>query len=168
MPESPTDSANPTITGLTSDEARARLAQFGPNDPTPAGQFSALRHIGLQLANPLTIILLVASAIAVYLHQNVDAIIIVVVVTLGIAVNFFQTYRSEQAIRHLRERVAPTATVLRDGTWHELPRREVVPDDVVRLSSGDLVPADGLVLVARDFFVAQAAMTGESLPVEKD
>ena len=140
----------------------------GPNDPTPAGQFSALRHIGLQLANPLTIILLVASAIAVYLHQNVDAIIIVVVVTLGIAVNFFQTYRSEQAIRHLRERVAPTATVLRDGTWHELPRREVVPDDVVRLSSGDLVPADGLVVIARDFFVQQAAMTGESLPVEKE
>jgi Mg2+-importing ATPase len=168
MPESPTDSANPTIAGLTSDEARTRLAQFGPNDPTPAGQFSALRHIGLQLANPLTIILLVASAIAVYLHQNVDAIIIVVVVTLGIAVNFFQTYRSEQAIRHLRERVAPTATVFRDGTWHELPRREVVPDDVVRLSSGDLVPADGLVLVARDFFVQQAAMTGESLPVEKE
>src|ERR1039458_7784841 len=182
MPDSPTNPANATtapnstsaaasnsaISGLTSDEARQRLAQFGPNDPTPAGQFSALRHIGLQLANPLTIILLVASAIAVYLHQHVDAIIIVVVVALGIAVNFFQTYRSEQAILHLRERVAPTATVLRDGDWHELPRREVVPDDVVRLSSGDLVPADGLVLVARDFFVQQAAMTGESLPTEKE
>jgi P-type Mg2+ transporter len=182
MPESPTNPtnasnavpvagvppANLTITGLTIDEARQRLTQFGPNDPTPAGQFSALRHIGLQLANPLTIILLVASAIAVYLHQEVDAIIIVVVVTLGIAVNFLQTYRSEQAIRRLRERVAPTATVLRDGDWHELPRRDVVPDDVVRLSSGDLVPADGLVLIARDFFVQQAAMTGESLPVEKE
>jgi len=182
MPDSPTNPANATtapnstsaaasnsaISGLTSDEARQRLVQFGPNDPTPAGQFSALRHIGLQLANPLTIILLVASAIAVYLHQHVDAIIIVVVVALGIGVNFFQTYRSEQAIRHLRERVAPTATVLRDGDWHELPRREVVPDDVVRLSSGDLVPADGLVLVARDFFVQQAAMTGESLPTEKE
>jgi Mg2+-importing ATPase len=168
MPESPANSANPAITGLTSDEARQRLAQFGPNDPTPAGQFSALRHIGIQLGNPLTIILLVASAIAVYLHQEVDAIIIVVVVTLGIAVNFFQTYRSEQAIRRLRERVAPTATVFRDGDWHELPRRDVVPDDVVRLSSGDLVPADGLVLAARDFFVQQSAMTGESLPVEKE
>ncbi len=178
MPEAPINPANatptpstaatPAITGLTSDEARQRLAQFGPNDPTPKGQFSALRHIGLQLANPLTIILLVASVIAIYLNQRVDAIIIVIVVTLGIAVNFFQTFRSEQAIRHLRERVAPTATVLRDGDWHELPRREVVPDDVVRLSSGDLVPADGLVLIARDFFVQQAAMTGESLPTEKE
>lgn len=161
-------STNPTAAGLTSEEAQRRFTQFGPNDPTPAAQFSALRHIGLQLSNPLTIILIVASVIALYLGQRVDAIIIVVVVTLGIAVNFFQTFRSEQAVHRLRERVAPTATVFRDGKWSELPRRQVVPGDVVRLTSGDLVPADALILTARDFFVQQSAMTGESLPVEKE
>ncbi len=156
------------LTGLSADEARARLAQFGPNDPAPQGHRSGLHQILLLIANPLIIILLVASVVSIFLGQKVDAGIIIVVVVLGVAVNFFQTYRSEQAIKRLREQVAPTATVLRDGEWKELPRREVVPGDMVRLSSGDLIPADGVVLAARDLFVQQAALTGESLPTEKE
>ena len=88
-------------------------------------------------------------------------------VLLGIAINFTQTYRSQQAIERLREHVSLSATVLRDGKWQEIKRHEVVPDDLVRLSAGDLIPADARLLEARDLYVQQAALTGESMPTEK-
>jgi Mg2+-importing ATPase len=88
-------------------------------------------------------------------------------VIASITIDFVQTYRSHLVIQKLREKVTPTATVLRDGEWREVHRVEVVPGDMVRLSAGDLVPADGLLLEARDLFVQQAALTGESMPEEK-
>jgi len=101
------------------------------------------------------------------LGQRVDAGIIIFMVLLGIAINFTQTYRSQQAIERLREHVSLSATVLRDGKWQEIKRHEVVPDDLVRLSAGDLIPADARLLEARDLYVQQAALTGESMPTEK-
>jgi P-type Mg2+ transporter len=118
--------------------------------------------------NPLTIILLLAAGISAILGQRVDAGIIIVIVVLGVSINFAQTYRSQRAIEHLREHVSLTATVLRDQTWQEIKRYEVVPGDLVRLSAGDLVPADGQILQARDLYIQQAALTGESMPTEKD
>jgi len=117
--------------------------------------------------NPLTIILLLAAGISSILGQRVDAGIIIVIVVLGVSINFAQTYRSQRAIEHLREHVSLTATVLRDQTWQEVKRHEVVPGDLVRLSAGDLVPADGQLLQARDLYIQQAALTGESMPTEK-
>jgi P-type Mg2+ transporter len=154
--------------GLTSQEAQARLIQYGPNDPTAAKGRPGIVELLLLFLNPLVVILLIAAALAGFLGELVDASIIVVMVVIGIAVNFFQTYRSHLAIERLRSQVAPTATVLRDGNWQEVPRRSVVPGDVVRLSAGDLVPADAHLLVSRDLYVQQAALTGESLPAEKD
>ena len=75
--------------------------------------------------------------------------------------------RSQRAAEKLREQVSPTATVLRDGLWTELLRREVVPGDIIQLSAGDLVPADARLLLSRDLHVQEAALTGESLPSEK-
>jgi len=89
-------------------------------------------------------------------------------VLLGVSINFVQTYRSHRAIAKLRENVTPTATVLRDDTWQEIKRHEVVPGDVVRVSAGDLIPADGQLIESRDLYVQQAALTGESLPAEKE
>lgn len=88
-------------------------------------------------------------------------------VLLSVALNFIQTYRSQRAVDRIRKEVAPTATVLRDGSWIDIPRREVVPGDVIKLAAGDLVPADADLLESRDLHVQQAALTGESLPVEK-
>jgi Mg2+-importing ATPase len=119
------------------------------------------------LGNPLAIVLLVAAGLSALLGEKADAIIIVSLVLFSVVINMAQTWRSERAAENLRNRVAPTATVLRDGQWHEVPRREVVPGDVVRLAAGDLVPADAHLIEARDLHVHQAAMTGESLPVEK-
>jgi len=113
------------------------------------------------------IILLVAGLASFFLGDTTDALIIFVIVLLSVLINFVQTYRSQKAIQRLRADVTPTATVLRDGTWQEISRREVVPGDMVRVVAGDLIPADGQILEARDLYVQQAALTGESLPVEK-
>ena len=156
------------VHGLTSQEAEAGLRQYGPNDPAAARRRSGVGELLLLFLNPLVIILLFAAALAGFLGQLADASIIIVMVVVGILINFFQTYRSQLAIERLRLQVAPTATVLRDERWQGIPRREIVPGDVVRLGAGDLVPADSRLLISRDLYVHQAALTGESLPAEKE
>jgi Mg2+-importing ATPase len=154
-------------TGLTSADAAQRLAQYGPNEPVSVRRLSAIVELFHLFANPLVVILLVASAISASLGQRTDALIIITIVLLGIAINFWQTYRSQQAAGRLRASVAPTATVERDGQWQEIALRTVVPGDLIRLSAGDLVPADARLIEARDLSVQQAMLTGESLPVDK-
>ena len=156
-----------TDEGLSGVEAARRLALYGPNEPAPVRRLSALVQLFHLFANPLVIILLVASAIAGSLGQQVDALIIVTMVVLGVSINFWQSYRSQQAADRLRASVNPTATVLRDGKWQEIPLRNVVPGDVFRLSAGDLVPADARLLESRDLSVQQSMLTGESLPAYK-
>lgn len=156
------------FSGLTSKEAEEGLSQYGPNDPTPVRHGALAFELLKLFLNPLVVILLFASLASAILGQKVDAGIIVVLVVLGVSINFGQTYRSQRAIEKLREHVCLTATVLRDGQWKEIKRSEVVPGDLVRLSAGDLVPADGQLLEARDLFVQQAALTGESMPSEKE
>ncbi|MGZ7073450.1 MAG: HAD-IC family P-type ATPase, partial [Candidatus Angelobacter sp.] len=155
-------------TGLTSQEAEERVKRFGPNDPAPASRHSMLAELLLLFVNPLGIILLIAAVISGFIGQLLDAGIIVAMVLIGAGVNFYQTYRSKIAIENLRARVAPTATVLRDGRWQETDRKKLVPGDTIRLCAGDLVPSDARLLVSRDLYVQQAALTGESLPAEKE
>lgn len=113
-------------------------------------------------------ILLITSVVSALLGDPVSGAIIIGIVLVGVAINFVQTYRSQRAVERLREGVALTATALRDGAWIEVPRREIVPGDLVRLAAGDLVPADADLLEARDLHVQEAALTGESMPVEKE
>jgi len=153
--------------GLTSQEAQERLRQFGPNDPAPPRHSSAIVDLLRLFLNPLVMILLIAAGASTFLGDTTDAAIIAIIVLLSVAMDFGQTYRSQRSIEELRDRVAPTATVLRDGQWGEMRRASLVPGDVVRLSAGDLVPADCRLLSARDLYVLQAALTGESMPVEK-
>ena len=153
--------------GLTTAEAGRRLAEYGPNEPVPVGRLSVAAELLRLFANPLVIILLVASAISASLGQGVDAVIIDTIVLLSVAINFWQSFRSSRAAERLRAAVTPTATVRRDGRWQEIPLRAVVPGDVVRLSAGDLVPADARLLESRDLSVQQSMLTGESLPADK-
>jgi len=153
--------------GLSSDEASRRLAAHGPNEPAPARRGGPLVEFLSFVANPLVIILIAASILAAILGQLTDAAIIITIIIFSIILNFVQAYRSEQAVTRLREQIAPTATVLRDGKWIEAPRREVVPGDVIRLSAGDLVPADARLIESTDLHVQQATLTGESAPIEK-
>ncbi len=157
----------PLLTGWTQREAEERFSECGPNEPSPRRRGAFAFELLLLFLNPLVVILLLASVISAVLGQTADAGIIFVVVMLSVTINFVQTYRSHRAVQRLRDRVSLTATVLRDGKWRELARREIVPGDLIRLSAGDLVPADGRLLESRDLYVQQAALTGESMPVEK-
>ncbi len=157
-----------STTGLSSAEASSRLHNYGVNEPSRSLRASNIVEIARLFANPLVLILLFASIIAAVLGEQLNAAIIVTIVVLSSALNFVQVHRSQQAADRLRQQVAPMATALRDGTWTEIPRREVVPGDVIRLAAGDVVPADARLTEARDLHVQQAALTGESLPVEKE
>ncbi len=153
--------------GLTTEDARQRLEKFGPNEPTVVRRTATIRQLLVFLANPLVIILLIASLITAALGEVINSSIIITMVLLSVALNFFQTYRSQRAVERLRAGVALTSTVLRDGEWIELPRRELVPGDIIRLVAGDLVPADARLIQTVGLHVQQAALTGESMPVEK-
>jgi Mg2+-importing ATPase len=157
-----------TENGLTQDEAARRLTRDGPNEPASTQHTAEIVQLGLYFLNPLVIILLASSLISALLGDIVDASIIAILVLLSVVLNFVQTYRSQRAADRLKAQVTPTATVLRDGAWREVPRRELVLGDVIRLSAGDLVPADARLLEARDLHVQQAALTGESIPAEKE
>jgi len=161
------DQTRVAAAGLTSQEAQARFGQFGPNEPAASQHHSFFSDLWHAFANPLVLILVIAATVSAFTGDRVDAAIIGIIVLLSTAIDLTQSYRSQQAVEKLRAEVAPTATVLRDGQWRELPRRNVVPGDVVRLCAGDLVPADAHLLTARDLFVLQSSLTGESLPAEK-
>jgi P-type Mg2+ transporter len=154
--------------GLTEQEAEARLEKFGPNEPAATQQHSILSDLLHEFKNPLVLILIIAAAASAFLGQKADAVIIGVIVFLSTAIDLTQTYRSQRAIEQLRKQVAPTATVLRGGEWKEIQRRAVVPGDIVRLSAGDMIPADARLLTARDLYVLQASLTGESVPADKE
>ncbi len=153
--------------GLSSSEASERLTGFGPNLFRERPQKSLLRQYLSRFRNPLVVILLVASAVSAFTGEVANFLIISVIVLLSVTLDFVQEYRANSAAERLKQSVSLRALVMRDGQPVNVPVKEVVPGDVVLLSAGDLVPADGRVLEARDFFVMQALLTGESYPVEK-
>jgi len=131
-----------TPAGLGSGEASRRLAEYGWNEPVPRGSRTLISRLTRMLANPLVIVLLVASTVAFAAGQQIDAVIIFGMVALGVALNFVQTFRSEQSAERLRRSVAPNARVVRDEDEQVVLREAVVPGDVVLLAAGDLTPAD--------------------------
>lgn len=153
--------------GLTNEEARKRLDTSGPNEAIEVKRHSGLVQFLRLFLNPLVLILLIASSVSLVLGDRINASIILAIVLLSNVLNFVQTSSSQHAVEQLRAGVAPTANALRGGARVELPRRNLVPGDVIRLTAGDLVPADARLVQANDLHVQQAALTGESLPVEK-
>ena len=159
---------NSSEQGLTSEEARKRLDTYGPNDTTGVKRSSGVVQFLRLFGNPLVAILLLAALISAILGDRINASIIIIIVLFSNILNFVQTSRSQQVVEKLRADVSPTATALRDGTWVELSRRALVPGDMIRLAAGDLVPADARLIQATDLHIQQAALTGESLPVDKN
>ncbi len=156
-----------TPDGLSSDEARRRLVQYGPNELQAVQRISPWAILLEQFKNVLIIILLVATVISFFLGHGVESIVIAIIVLFAVLLGFVQEYRAERAIEALREMTAPTATVLRDGQEIRIPARELVPGDVILLHTGDRVPADARLIEAINLQIEEAALTGESVPVEK-
>jgi len=163
-----TTSAAARHPGLTEDEAERLLAAVGPNEPVAATRRPLAAQLLQRFTNPLVAILIVASVVSAVLRDVGNAVIVLAIVVVSVAVEFVQTRRSERTAEALRAQVAQTATALRDGVWRDVERRRIVPGDVIRLSAGDMVPADARLLETKDLHVSEAALTGESLPVEKE
>lgn len=153
--------------GLASSEAASRLKVFGENMIRAKKKTSQLMLFLNQFKNPIVIILIIATIISAVTGEWIDAIIILLIVLASSVLSFFQEYNASNAIEELRAKVQAQSVVLRDGHPIELPSKELVLGDIVRLSAGSLIPADGLILESDDFYVNQSILTGESLPVRK-
>jgi Ca2+-transporting ATPase len=156
-----------SLEGLSSAEAERRQLTYGPNEIGTAKGASPWALLFEQFKNVLIVILLVATTLSAFLGHWVEAIAIAVIVIFAVLLGFIQEYRAEKAIEALRQMAAPTATVLREGQENEIPARELVPGDVVLLSAGDKVPSDLRLIEAVNLQIEEAALTGESVPVEK-
>ena len=172
------------LEGLSDAEAEERIEQFGKNVVASEERKNAVQHILRLLINPLNVMLLVLAATNfIFLHDLESGGIVTAMVVLSVTLCFVQEHRSDNAAEKLRDMVSTTASVLRttglepspEATGRdlrrshrkEIPVDELVPGEVIWLSAGDIIPADVRILSARDLFINQAALTGESLPVEK-
>ena len=156
-----------TAQGLSAAEAQARLKSAGPNALEARKRATALGLFLRQFKSPLVLILLFATLISAFVREYADALVIFAIVIGSAVITFAQEFAASNAVEKLRGRLVHKVAALRDGKQELLPVEEIVPGDVVMLSAGSLVPADGLVLEAKDFFVNQAVLTGETFPVEK-
>jgi len=156
-----------TVAGLSARDAQARLRKDGPNAVGETGRLSGLRLFLRQFKSPLALILIFGAAVSMLLREWLDATIIILIVGGSGLLSFFQEYRASRAVAALRDRLTLKARALRDGKETDIPARDIVRGDIVLLSAGNLVPADGLLIEAQDCLVTQAALTGESLPAEK-
>ncbi|RLF00277.1 MAG: ATPase [Thermoprotei archaeon] len=154
------------LEGLSEAEARRRLEEYGPNELRER-RVNPLLMFLRQFANFLVYILLAATLLSILLGEYVDAALILSIVVLMGFAGFLQEYKAEEAIRALKEMVAPQAKVVRDGRVRVIHARELVPGDVVLLEEGDRVPADIRLLEAEELEVDESPLTGESVPVEK-
>ncbi len=158
----------PWSRGLTRAEASERYEKFGPNDVLAERARPLWRAVVDRFSNPLILILLFASALSAWTGDVLSFAIIVAIVLLSVVLDVVQQRRAENAVDALRRSVGLKATVVRDGTEAELPVERLVPGDVVRLSAGDIVPADCRLLEAASLYVNQSLLTGEPYPVAKD
>lgn len=155
-------------TGLTTQEALAAQKLHGWNELPVVARSGPLRVWLRQFSSFLVLILIVAAAIALALGEKVDAITIGLVVMLNAALGFVQEWKAETALASLRKMLSPQAMVLRDGQEQMIPARDIVPGDILVLSPGAKVAADGLVVRAAELQVDESVLTGESVPVAKD
>lgn len=158
---------NTSPSGLTSSEAENRLKIYGHNEITGKKRRTAVIEFFFHLLNPLIFILLLAGFISGLLGDLTEATIILLIVVVSEVLDVYQETRAERAAELLKEKVTTTATVLRDGVKQEIKFSELVPGDIVYLSAGAMSPADARVMDAKDLFIDQSALTGESFPVEK-
>jgi len=153
--------------GLTTDEANRRLDEFGPNELPQAEGVTSWSILATQFKNVLIVILLIAAGLSAFLGEMLEAVVIAVIVLFAVLLGFAQEYRAERAMEALRRMAAPMATVMRGGREQEIPSRDLVPGDLILIATGSRIPADGRLIEAASLKLNEAALTGESLPVEK-
>src|SRR6266478_2737915 len=156
-----------TDKGLSPEQVEERLARFGPNEVEHARKLGFVGEILERSKNPLVIQLFVIAAVSLWMGDARAATVVGLMVVLSVMLGYVQERRSSRAVESLLSMIKATCTVLRGGKEIELPLRDLVPGDVVVLAAGDIIPADLRLISAKDFYVSQAALTGESMPIEK-
>jgi len=153
--------------GLTTDEAKKRLQEFGYNELQKEKKLTALTIFISQFKNALILLLIFAGFLSLLLGERIESMAIFGIVLLNAMLGFVQEYRAEKAIEALERISAPIAKVMRDGTEQKIPLREVVPGDILLLEAGDIVPADSRIIELSSLQIDEASLTGESVPSKK-
>jgi len=153
--------------GLTSVEAQKRLTLYGSNLLKPRKRTDVFTLLISQFKSPIILILFFATGLSFFLHDKVDALIILVIVLASGLLGFWQEHGASNAVEKLLSIVQIKVSVMRDGITKEVPLEQIVPGDIVVLNAGDIIPGDGLVQESKDLFVDEAMLTGETFPVEK-
>ncbi len=153
--------------GLTEAEAAERLAKHGPNEIGSEERHGWWHRFYTASRNPLVILLTVLAILSYATGDFRAGTVMLLMVVLGVSLRFVQETRADNAAAKLKAMISVTATVIREGQAHEIPLSQLVPGDVVKLACGDMIPGDVRLISAKDLFVTQATLTGESLPVEK-
>lgn len=156
-----------SATGLTTEAAEQKLRDVGPNAVATSGRASVLADLLHRCKNPLVIQLFIIAIVCYLTGDAISASIVGGMVFLSVVLSYVQEARSSKAVEKLQKMVKTTVTVVRDGKETDIPLEDVVPGDLVVLAAGSLIPADLRIISAKDFFVSQSALTGESMPVEK-
>ncbi len=153
--------------GLSREEARRRLENYGPNELRKEKGRSRIQIFIEQFKNILVAILILAAVLSIVIGEVLDSVVILAIVIASAALGFIQEYRAEKALEALRKLTAPMATVMREGDEEEIPAREVVPGDILVLNAGDKIPADARIIESHNLKVDEAPLTGESVTVTK-
>ena len=156
-----------SLKGLSEEEASQRIQIYGYNEPAKKKKRRILWQILLKFTNPLVVVLIIIASVSFFLGEKINAFIISLMAGMSIFMSFIQEYRAGKEAERLSEMVRVSVTVYRNGKAKELKINELVPGDIVDLFAGDMIPADLRIIQAKDLFVNQASLTGESLPVEK-
>ncbi len=156
-----------TKDGLTGAEAGKRLESSGANLLKPPKRSDVITLLLNQFKSPIILILLIATGLAFFLHESVNAFIILLIVLISGLLGFWQERGAANAVEKLLSMVQVKAAVRRDGGKKDIPVEEIVPGDIVILEGGDIIPGDGLIMESKDLFVDEAILTGEAFPVEK-
>ena len=154
--------------GLSQAEAQSRLKTYGPNSLTSEKQKTILKLLLAQFTSPVVVILICADILSLFLGDPTDAIIIFVVVLASGLLGFFQEKGAMDAVGKLKSLIKSNSEVIRDGKTDSIPSDCIVPGDIVILGAGNLIPGDGLLIESDNLYVGEAALTGESFPVEKN
>ncbi|PKI84473.1 P-type Na(+) transporter [Malassezia vespertilionis] len=155
------------LNGLSNNEAKARLDIYGPNQLDSGESVNAFRILMNQIANAMTLVLIIAMIVSLAIQSWIEGGVIAGVVGINVFVGFFQEFSAEKTMNSLRSLASPTAHVIRSGSLVTIAAGEVVPGDILELSTGDTVPVDCRILDAMNFETDEALLTGESLPVAK-
>jgi Mg2+-importing ATPase len=156
-----------SLNGLTEAEAEERARKTGPNEVAQERKAGWPLRVLKMIRNPLVVLLATLSAVSFLTGDARAGTVIALMVLLSVGLRFWQEARADTAAEKLKAMIHVTATVVRGGQAREIPLRDLVPGDIVRLAAGDMIPGDVRLLSSKDLFVSQGSLTGESLPVEK-